>query len=82
MKLGRLTQKAINKEFPDCWQALAAMLDIKYDLSDTGKSIILYFKQGSLTINDEDEIECTAPISRELITEVLIETLNNEKGDE
>ena len=81
LKLGPLVEKAICKDFPDCWIAIADMADLQYELYANNNSevqtIVIFINADEFVIQKDGSITTTMSIDKKLVTQILINTLKN-----
>lgn len=81
IKLGRMTEQAINKQFPDNWKTMAIMMNIPFEMYDDDKVISIEISNTiSIDIKADNSFSSNAPIPKELIAQLIVEaaTLNDE----
>ena len=84
IKMGPLVQKSLNRKFPDNWKSLAIMMNIPFtsypeeddEDNDTKigmQSIDIEFSDTNvLTIYPDNSVETNAPLTNEMVAEILI----------
>lgn len=81
IKLGELTTKACNKRFPSNWVAIAKMVQLKYELTESEDEITIFLDEiNDITIDKNNNIKMNAPIPNEIITALIIEAVKNIKN--
>lgn len=81
IKLGKLTETAMNRQFPDNWKSLAIMMNIPFTMYDDDEnslpedtSIDIEFNENvTLTIKADNSIKTTAPVNNEMIAQMIVD---------
>ncbi len=74
MKLGKLTQAVITKDFPEKWTSLAPFLGAKSSVTEDGNTVQIEFDNGmDILISKEGEISTYTPLTQETIYQIITE---------
>lgn len=85
--LGPLTERAMEKDFPECWTILADMMGLEYDIqhkdSNNEKSdifqVMLYVGEEEIVITKDNGISTTANVPKAIITQLIIHTVKTNR---
>ena len=72
--IGPVVKNTLNKDFPDCWKSMAALLGLQFEMTTNNTIVELTFKDNisCLTISADNSIEANFPIDKESIAGILI----------
>ena len=73
IKLGKLTEQAINLDFPECWQSLATILGLKVEYDKTLDKVVIEVGLEDVIISKDNSIETSLPLNKEIISQIIIE---------
>lgn len=84
---GPLTERALEKEFPECWTILADMMGLEYDLEykdPTDKhsevfQIMLYIENEEIVITKNNGMSTSTNIPKDLLTQLIIHAVKTNK---
>jgi len=88
IQLGPLTERAMEKEFPECWTILADMMGLEYDLeyykhdgtdSDVYQ-VTIYIENEEIVITKESGISTSANIPKDIITQLIINAVKTNRN--
>ena len=89
IKLGKLAEHAMNKEFPNNWKSLAVMMNIPYSMYGDGEddlpedaSIEIEFSDTDvLTIKADNSISTTSQLPNEMVGQLIVELAQKVDGN-
>ena len=74
IKLGKLTEQALNKQFPDNWKSMAVMMNYKVEMYDKDRVVSIEISPTtSIDIRADNTISTNAPVPKELIAQLIVE---------
>ena len=72
IKIGKLTQSAINRDFPKNWQALAIMMNLEYEMLENDTIVSIQIDEHTfIDITSDNTITSSAPLPKEAIAAVI-----------
>ena len=76
IKLGKLTESSLNKQFPDNWKSIAVMMALPWEMFDNDEVISIEIDNNtSVDIHADNSFTCTAPLPKEIVAQLIVEAV-------
>ena len=80
IKIGKLTQSAINKDFPKNWQALAIMMDLSYEMYENDNVVSIQIDDHTyIDIKADNTVSTSAPLPKEAIAAIIASSIEEKR---
>jgi len=79
VKIGPLAEQALSKNFPQRWEAVAAMLGLEYEFDETTNRVVIHTEHDSMQITQDGQLYMTAQIDDRIIMAAITHVAKTQK---